>query len=106
MTTTPKLKHHVDNLKSAVTLLRHVQIGGCTTGLYKRLDEIMYSIEDIIDELQPDEEPQPNLLLQAALDLNEQIETLAGESSVIDEDLENGQPLAALRAAIAKATGA
>jgi len=48
--------------------------------------------------------PWQNALLEAAIALNDQIEALAGESSVIDEDLEKGAPLAALRAAIAKAT--
>ena len=43
-------------------------------------------------------------LIEAAIDLNEQIVSLAGESSVIDEDLEKGEPLAALRAAIVTAT--
>jgi hypothetical protein len=42
-------------------------------------------------------------LLDAAEDIVQQIESLAGESSVIDEDLEEGEPLAKLRAAIAAA---
>ena len=44
------------------------------------------------------------LLLQAAIALDEMILSLAGESSVIDEDLENSQALADLRRAIAKLT--
>lgn len=39
-------------------------------------------------------------LLDAAEAIVRQIESLAGESSVIDEDLEQGEPLADLRAAI------
>lgn len=42
-------------------------------------------------------------LLDAASDLVCQIESLAGESSVIDEDLEEGEALARLRAEIARA---
>lgn len=44
-------------------------------------------------------------LLKAAMALHEQIVFLAGGSSVIDEDLEVGEPLAALRGAIFQATG-
>jgi hypothetical protein len=49
-------KHSVPKLKSAMTLLREVQMEECSVELYKNLDEIMYSITDIIDELEPDEE--------------------------------------------------
>ncbi len=44
-------------------------------------------------------------LRKAAMALDDQIVSLAGESSVIDEDLEAGEPLAALRGAIFQATG-
>ena len=47
----------------------------------------------------PDQTSAPSLL-NAAEAVVRQIESLAGESSVIDEDLEQGEPLADLRAAI------
>ena len=44
-------------------------------------------------------------LLDAAMALHDQIVSLAGVSSIIDEDLEMGEPLDALRGAIFQATG-
>jgi hypothetical protein len=49
-------KRHADTLKSAVSTLRQVQVAPCGTELYGRLDKIMCSIEEIINELQPDDE--------------------------------------------------
>jgi len=42
-------------------------------------------------------------LLDSAEELLRQIDSLIGESSVIDEDLQQGEPLAHLRAAIREA---
>jgi hypothetical protein len=47
---------HTDALKATVATLRQVQLAECSADLYGRLDTIMYSLEEIIYELQPDHE--------------------------------------------------
>jgi hypothetical protein len=96
--TKPITQERIDELAAML------RAGAASDEAEREIREAAQMVPQLVDSMTKTPAPWQYALLKSAIALHEQIVSLAGESSVIDEDLEKGEPLAALRAAIARAT--